>query len=42
MEVIDDVTGHVKVEMFDFSGLMSFASKISTLVQIKPMNRHGW
>ena len=37
-EVSDDVTGLVKVRIFDFSGLVTSASKISIT---KPMNRHG-
>ena len=40
LEVTDDVTGQVKVRMFDFSGLVTSASKISML-SAKPMNRHG-
>ena len=31
LEVIDDVTGQVKVGMFDFSGLVTLASTISML-----------
>ena len=30
-EVTDDVTGQVKVRIFDFSGLVTSASKISML-----------
>ena len=40
LKVIDDVTGQVKVGMFEFSGLVISLSKI-TMVQTKPMNRHG-
>ena len=31
LEVTDDVTGQVKVRIFDFSGLVTWASKISML-----------
>ena len=31
LEVTDDVTGQVKVRIFDFSGLMTLTSKISML-----------
>ena len=31
LEVTDDVTGQVKVRIFDFSGLVTSASKISML-----------
>ena len=41
LEVTDDVTGQVKVRIFDFSGLVTSASKISMLSAKKPMNRHG-
>ena len=39
-EVTDDVTGQVKVRIFDFSGLVTSASKISMLRAKKSMNRH--
>ena len=40
LEVTDDVTGQVKVRIFDFSGLVTSASKISML-SAKSMKRHG-
>ena len=40
-EVTDDVTGQVKVRMFDFSGLMTSASKISILNANKA-NESAW
>ena len=41
LEVIDDVTGHVKVGMFDFSGLVTSARKISMLSANKA-NESTW
>ena len=42
LNVNDDVTGQVKVGKFDFSGLVTMASRISMLsVNARPMNRHG-
>ena len=40
-EVIDDVTGQVKVRIFDFSGLVTSASKISMLSANKA-NESAW
>ena len=40
-EVTDDVTGHVKVRIFDFSGLVTSASKISMLSADKA-NESAW
>ena len=40
-EVTDDVTGQVKVRIFDFSGLVSSASKISMLSANKA-NESAW
>ena len=37
-EVTDDVTGQVKVRIFDFSGLVTSASKISMLSANKANN----
>ena len=41
LEVTDDVTGQVKVRIFDFLGLVTLASNLSMLNAKKPMNRHG-
>ena len=41
MEVTDDVTGQVKVRIFDFSGLVTSASKISMLSANKT-NESAW
>ena len=42
LEVTNDATGQIKVEIFDFSGLLTSASKISMLsASAKPMNPHG-
>ena len=41
LEVIDDVTGQVKVEMFDFSGLVTSAGKISML-SANEVNELAW
>ena len=38
--VTNDVTGQVKVKMFDFSGLVTSASKIAMLSSNKATNRH--
>ena len=40
LDVTDDVRDQVKVGKFDFSGLVTLASKIWMLAQTKPMNRH--
>ena len=40
-EVTDDVTGQVKVRIFDFSGLVASASKISMLSANKA-NESAW
>ena len=40
-EVTDDVTGQVKVRIFDFSGLATSASKISMLIANKA-NESAW
>ena len=40
-EVTDDVTGQVKVRIFDFSGLVTTASKISMLSANKA-NESAW
>ena len=40
-EVTDDVTGQVKVNIFDFSGLVTSASKISMLTANKA-NESAW
>ena len=41
LEVTNDVTGHIKVKMLDFSGVMSSASKISMLSENKA-NESAW
>ena len=41
LDVTDDVTGQVKVKMFDFSGLVKSASKISMLSANKA-NESAW
>ena len=41
LEVTDDVTGQVKVRIFDFSGLVTSASKISMLSANKA-NESAW
>ena len=41
LEVTDDVTGQVKVRMFDFSGLVTSASKMSMLSTNKA-NESAW
>ena len=41
VEVTDDVTGQVKVKMFDFSGLVTLASTISMLSANKA-NESAW
>ena len=42
LEVTDNVTGQVKVRMFDFSDLVASASTIRCSAQTKPMNRHEY